>query len=98
MMSAKSMKDKALKRISTVVDQVFKESEIFKEEIDKNDFMQHFSDRIENGLAPTELITVTEEELTQWIKQYMAIDALSGLLSDLTPEEMEIFDAAVEGR
>ncbi len=97
-MPAKSLKNTALNRISKIVDQVFKESEIFREEVDKAEFMQHFSDRIENGLAPTELIAITEEELTQWIKQYMAIDALSGLLSDLTPEEMEIFDAAVEGR
>ena len=97
-MPAKLLKNTALNRISTVVDQVFKESEIFNEEVDKAQFMQHFSDRIENGLAPTELIAITEEELTQWIKQYMAIDVLSGLLSDLTPEEMEIFDAAVEGR
>ncbi|MFB3040381.1 MAG: hypothetical protein ACE1ZS_01080, partial [Candidatus Poribacteria bacterium] len=80
-MPAKLLKNTALNRISTVVDQVFKESEIFNEEVDKAQFMQHFSDRIENGLAPRELIAITEEELTQWIKQYMAIDVLSGLLS-----------------
>ena len=97
-MPAKLLKNTALNRISTVVDQVFKESEIFNEEVDKAQFMQHFSDRIENGLAPRELIAITEEELTRWIRQYMAIDVLSGLLSDLTPEEVEIFDAAVEGR
>ena len=97
-MPAKLLKNTALNRILTVVDQVFRESEIFNEEVDKAQFMRHFSNRIENGLAPRELIAITEEELTRWVRQYMAIDVLSGLLSDLTPEEMKIFDAAVEGR
>ena len=97
-MSAAPLKDMALNRISQIVNQVFEVSEVYREEVDKAEFMQYFSDRMENGLPPEEMLSVTEEELTRWIRQHLAIDVLSGLLSDLTPEEMEIFDAAVEGR
>ena len=97
-MSPKSMKDKALKRISKIVDEVFEDSEIFKEEVDKTEFMQHFSDRLGNGLTPTELIAITEEELTRMIRQLMAVELLGTLLDGLTPEQIRIFDEAVEGR
>ena len=97
-MSAESMKETALNRISKVVDETFEESEIFREEVNKADFMQYFAERMENGLPPEELLSITEEELTRRVRQTMAVDVLSGLLSDLTSEEMEIFDAAVEGR
>jgi hypothetical protein len=97
-MSAESLKDTALHRISKIVDQACEESEIFREEVNKAEFMGYFSDRIENGLSPDEFISITDEELTERIRQHLAIDVLFGLLSDLTPEEMEIFDAAVEGR
>ena len=97
-MSPKSMKDTALKRISKIVDEVFEDSEIFKEEVDKTEFMQHFSDRLGNGLTPTELIAITEEELTRMIRQLMAVELLGTLLDGLTPEQIRIFDEAVEGR
>ena len=97
-MPAKSMKDKALKRISKIIDQVFEDSEIFKEEVNKVQFMQHFSNRIENGLASKELISISEEELTRMIRQLMAVELLGTLLDGLTPEQIRIFNEAVEGR
>lgn len=97
-MSAESLKDTALNRISKIVDQAFEENEIFREEVNKAEFMQYFSNRIDNGLSPEKLISISEERITRIVKQTMAVDVLSGLLSDLTPEEIEIFDAAVEGR
>ncbi len=97
-MSVESPKNTALNRISKIIDQTFEDSEVYREEINKGEFMQYFSDRMENGLPPEDFISITEGELVRMVRQHMAIDVLFGLLSDLTPEEMEIFDAAVEGR
>jgi hypothetical protein len=97
-MSTERLKQKALARISTIVDKVFEDSEVYRKEIDRTAFMQYFSNRLENGLVPEEVISITEEELTRWIRQNMAINVLSGLLSDLTPEEMKIFEDAVKRR
>lgn len=41
---------------------------------------------------------ISEHELTRRIKKIMTLEAVSGTLNDLTPEQIEIFDAAVEGR
>ena len=96
-MSAESLKETALHRISKIVDKIFEEREGYREEVNKAEFMQYFSDRIGNGLSPEKFVSITEEELTQQIRQYLSIDVLFGLSSELTPEEMEIFYAAVEG-
>ena len=97
-MSVESPKNAALNRISKIVDQVFEEREVYREEIDKAQFMQYLAGRMENSLSPEKVISISEERLTRIVRQHMAIELLSGLLSDFTPEEMAIFDAAVEGR
>ena len=97
-MSTESPKDAALHQISKIVDQVFEDSEVYREEIDRAEFMQYFSHRFDNGLSPEEYISTTEAEITRIVRQLMAVDVLSGLLSDLTPEEIRTFNEAVEGR
>lgn len=42
--------------------------------------------------------TLDKNDLAGRIRKIMTTKALSGMLDDFTPEEMEIFDAAVEGR
>ncbi|MCH8292288.1 hypothetical protein IH992_14435 [Candidatus Poribacteria bacterium] len=97
-MPANSLKNTALNRISKIVDQVFKESEIFNEEVDKTEFMQVYSDLIDNGSSPKELISIADEELTRRVRQLMATELLGTLLDGLTPEDIRIFNEAVEGR
>ena len=97
-MPANSLKNTALNRISKIVDQVFKESEIFNEEVDKTEFMQVYSDLIDNGSSPKELISIADEELTRRVRQLMAAELLGTLLDGLTPEDIRIFSEAVEGR
>ena len=43
-MAVESLKNTALNRISKIVDQVFEESEVYREEIDKAEFLQYFSE------------------------------------------------------
>ncbi|MBP0015500.1 MAG: hypothetical protein J7545_09310 [Roseofilum sp. SBFL] len=45
-----------------------------------------------------ELCTVDESELTERVERIMVTESVAGTLNDLTPEQMAIFDAAVEGR
>ena len=42
--------------------------------------------------------SIDDEDLSERIDKIMVTHAVGGMLDDLTPEEMEIFDAAVEGR
>ena len=97
-MSTESPKNTALNRISKIVDQTFEESEIFREEVNREELMQIYSDLMDNGLPPENLISITEGELTRRVRQLMAMELLGTLLDGLTPEEIRIFNEAVEGR
>ena len=78
-MQLESLKNAALNRISKIVDEVFENSEVYREQIDKAKFMEHLSDRIENGLAPEKAISVADDRLTRhsqttiWQSNYWGI-------------------------
>ena len=60
--------------------------------------MQIFSGLLDEVVEPEEIISLDEHRLTKRITGIMAVELVSGMLDDLTPEQMEMFDAAVEGR
>ena len=97
-MSVESLKNTALNRISKIVDQTFEESEVYREEINKGEFMQHIGKQFNNGLSPEKVISISSERLTRIVRQHMAYELLGTLLNGLTPEEIQIFNEAVEGR
>jgi vacuolar-type H+-ATPase subunit E/Vma4 len=97
-MSTERLKQKALHRISKIVDKVFEDTEVYREEIDKDEFMQHMSKRLEKRLSPEKVISINEERLTRIIRQHMAIKLFGTLLDGLTPEQIRLFNEAVEGR
>ncbi|MBI1925846.1 hypothetical protein HYR99_16550 [Candidatus Poribacteria bacterium] len=98
-MSAPSLKTQAMCRVSQIADKVFEEKEVYRRRVDRADFLGIYATLMdEKKLSPEEVLSIAEAELTRRIRQTMAARGLAGLLSDLTPEQMAIFDAAVEGR
>jgi hypothetical protein len=97
-MSTERLKQKALHRISTIVDQVFEDNEIYREEINKTEFMQHMANQFNNGLSPEKVISISSERLTRIIQQHIAYELLGMLLDGLTPEQIRLFNEAVERR
>ncbi|WP_199249406.1 hypothetical protein [[Phormidium] sp. ETS-05] len=90
------MKDTVISRISAVIDKLLASDSLFQERLDKSELLQIFSNILDK-VSPQELIGLDEEELTDRVDKVMATEAMSRLLEDLTPEQMEIFDAAVSG-
>ncbi len=45
-----------------------------------------------------EFLAIADNELTRRIKQRMVFEALSGLLSDLSPEQLQVFNEAIARR
>jgi len=84
-------------RISIVVEQLMQNNFLFQDKLDRNRVMQIFSDWQEN-IALEEIWSLEEEKLIKRVDALMANDFRSGMLDDLTPEQMAMFDAAVEGR
>jgi hypothetical protein len=90
-------KDPAMFRISRIVEQLMQNNSLFQRELDRNRVMQIFSDVLEN-IALEEILSLEEEKLIKRVDALMATELLYGMLDDLTPEQMAMFDAAVEGR
>ena len=84
-------------RISEIVSNLIQSKSIFKE-FDPDEMSKMLSDGMLETWSPEQVMEIPDDELTDIMKDIMVFEAMSGLLADLTPEEMEIFDAAVAGR
>jgi hypothetical protein len=80
-------------------------TEIVKTLIDNNPLYQENLDRqemlevINRNFDPVKVIdvnSISEQELTKRIKSILSLHLVSGMLNDLTPEEMRIFDESVK--
>ena len=97
MIQVSDKKETLLLRISPIVDGLLQSEHKYQEKFSYEEIMKVFSDLLEE-VGAEEIINLKQEELTNRIKRVMAIEAMAGMLNDLTPEQIELFDAAVEGR
>lgn len=89
------LKDMVMLRISEIVDTLIGNNAIYRK-IDKPNLMKSLSALVEK--APEKLISVPNDELTERIETVMVIEATAGMLQDLTPEEMKVFEESVKRR
>ena len=91
-------KDAVTARISRRVEELMEKESWFREKLNLEEMVNYVSGLIEEYLSTEELQEIDDEDLSDRIDKVLAFEAISGTLNDLTPEQMEIFDAAVEGR
>ena len=91
-------KDTVTARISRIVENLIESDRYFQEKLDLEQMIDYVSGLIEEHLSPEELSEIDDEDLSGRIRKVLTLEAVSGMLDDFTPEQMEIFDAAVEGR
>ena len=91
-------KDAITARISRIVEELMEKESWFREKLDLEEMVNYVSDLAKAKFSPEQLQAIDDEDLTERIDKVLTIEAVSGTLNDLTPEQMEIFDAAVEGR
>lgn len=82
--------------VSRIVDKLMDDNEIFNK-LDKDKFMGFWA-TLMSEMPSIKLASISNEELTRRIDKVMAIEAMSGMLNDLTPEQIKSFDAAVSRR
>ncbi len=97
MQEVSGKKDALISRISAIVDKLIQGNSLFQEKLDKDEIIKLLLSLFEK-FSPEEMRAIPDDELTDRIDSIMVIEATAGMLNDLTPEEMQIFDAAVEGR
>lgn len=89
-------KEAALSKNLEIVEELLEKDNLFKN-LNKNELRKIFTQTLDK-VSPEEIISLDNEDLRTRVDRIMAIELLSGMLDDLTPEEIEIFDAAVEGK
>lgn len=83
--------------ISKLVDRLMEEGgEVFNK-LDKSKLIESLF-LLVKSISPEALRSISNEELARRIEKIMAIEAMVGLLSDLNPEQIEDFEAALKRR
>lgn len=84
------------RRISKIIDELVEENEAFKE-VDKGALMDSLAELTEN-FSDRELTGVSDGELRSRLRDILLFEALSGLLTGLSSEQIEAFDEAAKRR
>lgn len=91
-------KDAVTTRISRIVEGLMEQETWYREKLDLEEMVNHISGLVKAKFSPEQLQAIDDEDLAGRLRKIMTTHAVSGMLDDFTPEQMEIFDAAVEGR
>ena len=90
-------KDALLSRISEIVENLFQSNSLYPERLDENEMIQHLVSLF-GKFTVEEFEAIDDEDLADRIDSILVLETTAGILNDLTPEQMETFDAAVAGR
>lgn len=90
-------KDVFLVRISQIVNNLIDSNSLYQEKLDRNEMVQDLVVLFKQ-FSLEEFTTIDDEDLTHRINRILVTHAVSGTLNDLTPEQMAMFDEAVEGK
>ena len=91
-------KDAVTARVSRIVESLMDKESWYREKLDLEEMVNYISGLAKAKFSPEQLQAIDDEDLAERIDKIMTTHAVGGMLDDLTPEEMEIFDAAVERR
>ncbi|MGK7900224.1 MAG: hypothetical protein AB4352_02210 [Hormoscilla sp.] len=90
-------KEVELARVSEITEKLITGESFYQEKLDREEMREHMIELFDE-FSTAELKAIGDEDLTDRIDSILVLYAVSGTLNDLTPEQLEIFDAAVENR
>ncbi len=96
MLSTDVQRESIIKRIEPVVSVLMEERPLFKEELNYSEIVQDLSKIFAENLSFEEFISISDESLKKRCSIIMVTEAVAGTLNELTPEQMAIFDEAIE--
>ncbi|MFM2062660.1 MAG: hypothetical protein RLZZ507_2330 [Cyanobacteriota bacterium] len=83
-------------RIEKVVNILMEERPLFKEELNVEELVHNLCTIVQRNLTNEQFNKLSDEKLKEHCSFVMSTQMLSGLLDDLTPEQIAIFDEAVK--
>ncbi|BBD66805.1 hypothetical protein NIES4072_59190 [Nostoc commune NIES-4072] len=86
-----------INRISPIVENLFQGNSLYQVKLNQREMIQMLVELF-GKFSPEEMNEIKDDDLTDRIDSILVLEAVSGTLNDLTPEQIAIFDAVVEGR
>lgn len=84
-------------RISPIVEKLILGNSLYQVKLNQREMIEMLVELF-GQFSPEEMREIKEDDLTDRIDSILMLESVSGTLNDLTPEQIEIFDAVVEGR
>lgn len=86
-------------RVEPIVKSLITGNERFQEKfVDQEEIIEDLTEQTMLHFSIQKLLTISKEELTEIYRKMMTWRLVYGLLSDLTPEEKQIFEESVARR
>lgn len=90
-------KEVEIVRVSEITEKLIARESFDQEKLDREGMIEDMIELFDK-FSTAELKAIGDEDLTDRIDSILVLYAVSGTLNDLTLEQLEIFDAAVENR
>ncbi|MFN6563320.1 MAG: hypothetical protein RMY28_026485 [Nostoc sp. ChiSLP01] len=94
MQEISSQRDALAARILPIVEKLFQDNNLYQLKLDKQQMIEMLVNMF-GQFTPEEMKAITEHELTRRIDKILVVEAVSGTLNDLTPEQIKMYDEAV---
>ena len=86
-----------INRIKPIVEKLIKGSSLYQVKLKKDEMVKKMVDLF-GEFSPEEFSAIENNDLTKRIDSILIVEAVSGTLNDLTPEQIAIYDEIVEGK
>jgi hypothetical protein len=84
------------KRISAIVENLIANNSVYQERLEYDRMINKIYTLFTQPNSGDDVDIILDDDLIERISKILAVEAISGLLNDFTPEEMAIFDEAVK--
>ncbi len=84
-------------RIAEIIPQLMADEEVYQEEFDLDEIIDYVTG-VMSRVPLAKLDAIEDGDLKGRVDRLMALKLVSGMLNDLSPEEMKMFDDAVARR
>lgn len=84
-------------RIKPIVEKLIKGSSLYQVKLKKDEMVKKMVDLF-GEFSPEEFQAINSNDLEKRIDSILVVEAVSGTLNDLTPEQIAIYDEIVEGK
>ncbi|WP_071189509.1 hypothetical protein [Trichormus sp. NMC-1] len=96
MLSTELQQESMLNRIEKIVTILMEERPLFKEELNPREIVEHLYHIVQQNLTKEQFNNLSDDKLKENCSFVMSTEIMSGMLDDLTPEQIAIFDEAVK--